>query len=133
MSPIVYYVSALAFGCKQCIYMSSDNENMNEFLDSQMSGAMSGGPVSYTADCKDNASDITSTTCPADIGCMSIKIKALYATSGKFSTHSSNFAISQIIVSVCVVIYIPKLTSSSRTKYVVIPCCVSDLALQEKM
>ena len=77
--------------------MRSDNDHMNEFLDSQMSGAMSGGPVSYTADCKDNASDITSTTCPANMGCMSIKIKALYAA-GKYSTYSSKFAINKIIL-----------------------------------
>ena len=77
------FLSGLAFECKQCMHMATDNADVNKILDDTMSGAMSGGPISYTADCKDGASNIDASTCPADMGCMSMKINALYAAGSK--------------------------------------------------
>ena len=84
-------VSALAFDCKQCMYMLSDNEDVNRILDSTMSGALSDSPISYTADCKDGASSIVSTTCPAKMGCAAMKINALMKAGSKFSENPKTF------------------------------------------
>ena len=46
-----------------------------------MSGSAEYDP--YTADCMNDASDITSTTCPDNIGCTSAKINTWFATGGK--------------------------------------------------
>ena len=66
--------------------MRTDNEDVNKILDLSMSGSMSGGPISYTADCMHDAPSITPSTCTADMGCMAMKINVCYTAVGEYST-----------------------------------------------
>ena len=78
-------VSALAFGCKRCLYVITDNVDVNEIMASHIRKDLS---LIYTADCDDNASAIPSRSYPDHMACWTVKLHAIFTREGKYSRNT---------------------------------------------
>ena len=63
--------------------MTTDNEAVKYVFDTAMTTSMATSKIMYTKDCVDNASNVPSTECPAERGCVAMRSDAFYPVAGK--------------------------------------------------